>query len=214
MTATEWLTCTDPLLMLEFLRGKASTRRLRHFAVAGFRRVPDHGRSGEWERAIEIGERLADGLASPAELPRLDPKGFMWDAPLEVRMLQFLVGPDPVRAAVQAVTWAAGWKRFFTGNDVYRRPEELPLHADLLRDVFGNPFQVLQVDACWLTWNDGTVVKLAQAIYDERMFDQLPVLGDALEDAGCTIADILDHCRHPELHIRGCWVLDLLLDKE
>jgi hypothetical protein len=63
-------------------------------------------------------------------------------------------------------------------------------------------------------WNDGAVVKLAESIYTERAFDRLPILADALEDAGCTDAAVLDHCRGPGPHVRGCWVVDLVLGKE
>src|SRR5439155_24569283 len=62
--------------------------------------------------------------------------------------------------------------------------------------------------------NDGTVVKLAQGIYDDRAFARLPILADALEEAGCMDTEILDHCRRAREHVRGCWVLDLLLGKE
>ena len=62
-------------------------------------------------------------------------------------------------------------------------------------------------------WNDGTVPKLAQTIYDDRRFDLLPILAEALEEAGCDHADILTHCRGPGPHVRGCWVVDLLLGK-
>ena len=83
----------------------------------------------------------------------------------------------------------------------------------LLRDVFGNPFRLLSVQRHWLTWNDRTIPKLAQTIYDDRRFDLLPILADALEEAGCDNADILAHCRGPGPHVRGCWVVDLLLGK-
>jgi hypothetical protein len=72
------------------------------------------------------------------------------------------------------------------------------------------PFN-LSLNPCWLTL---TVRQLAQAIYDDRAFDRLPILADALEDAGCDNADILNHCRQPGEHVRGCWVVDLLLGKE
>jgi hypothetical protein len=84
----------------------------------------------------------------------------------------------------------------------------------LLRDVVGNPFHSVYVEPARLVWNDGTLVKLAQGIYDERAFDRLPVLADALEEAGCHNADILSHCRQPGEHVRGCWVVDLLLGKK
>ncbi len=88
------------------------------------------------------------------------------------------------------------------------------MQASLIRDIFGNPFRRVTVDPSWLAWNDGTVVKMAQAIYDERAFDHLPVLADALEEAGCHVPDLVAHCRAPSEHARGCWVLDLLLGKE
>jgi hypothetical protein len=83
----------------------------------------------------------------------------------------------------------------------------------LLQDIFGNPFRPITIDPSWLTWNDGTVRKIAQAIYEERAFDRMPILADALEEAGCTNADIRNHCRRSGEHVRGCWVVDLLLRK-
>jgi hypothetical protein len=66
------------------------------------------------------------------------------------------------------------------------------------------------IPPAWLAWG-GLVPTLARAIREERRFQDLPVLADALEDAGCTDADILGHCRAGGPHLRGCWVLDLLL---
>jgi hypothetical protein len=87
-------------------------------------------------------------------------------------------------------------------------------HCQLLRCIIANPFRPPpQLDSAWLAWNDGAVRKMAQAIYDERAFDRLPLLADALEEAGCTDAATLAHCRGPGEHVRGCWVVDLLLGK-
>jgi hypothetical protein len=93
--------------------------------------------------------------------------------------------------------------------------------AALLRDLFGLlPFRPVPVDPRWLAWNGGAVVKLAQAAYDQRALPsgeldlaRLAVLADALEEAGCTVTEILDHLRGPGPHVRGCWVVDLLLGK-
>jgi hypothetical protein len=71
-----------------------------------------------------------------------------------------------------------------------------------------------RVEAAWRTWHGGLVVSMAQRIYDCRDFTEMPVLADALEEAGCTDADILGHCRSGGEHVRGCWVVDLLLGKE
>jgi hypothetical protein len=85
--------------------------------------------------------------------------------------------------------------------------------AQLLRDLVGNPFQPVIIPAVVLTWNDGTIPRIAQTIYDERAFERLPILADALEDACCDNPAILDHCRVPDFHARGCWAVDLLLGK-
>jgi hypothetical protein len=96
---------------------------------------------------------------------------------------------------------------------VARQVEELA-QCHLLRDIIGNLFREVSIDPQWLLANDGAVRRIAQAVYDERAFEQMPILGDALEDAGCTDATILDHLRQPGEHARGCWVVDALLGKE
>jgi hypothetical protein len=83
--------------------------------------------------------------------------------------------------------------------------------CSLLRDIFGNPFRPVSVDPAWLT---ETVVALAEGIYHERAFDRMPILADALEDTGCDNADMLNHCRQPGEHVRGCWVVDLLTGRK
>jgi hypothetical protein len=83
--------------------------------------------------------------------------------------------------------------------------------CNLLRDIFGNPHRPVTADPAWLTPN---VVSLAQTLYDDRAFNRLPELADALEEAGCTNTDVLAHCRAPGPHVRGCWVVDLVLGKE
>jgi hypothetical protein len=91
---------------------------------------------------------------------------------------------------------------------------EAATQAALVRDVFGNPLRRVRLDPAWLRWNGGTVAKLAAAIYDGRRFADLPILADALEEAGCTNADILSHCRGGGEHVRGCWAVDLLTGRQ
>jgi hypothetical protein len=81
-------------------------------------------------------------------------------------------------------------------------------------EIFGNPYRAPGVDRSMLLWRDATLTKLAQTIYEERRFGDLPILADALEEAGCTDADVLSHCREPGEHVRGCWVVDLMLGKD
>jgi hypothetical protein len=83
--------------------------------------------------------------------------------------------------------------------------------ATLLRDIFGNPFRPVAVDPVWLT---STVVALAEGTYQDRAFDRLPILADALQDAGCDNDDVLTHCRSDGPHVRGCWVVDLLTGRK
>jgi hypothetical protein len=80
--------------------------------------------------------------------------------------------------------------------------------------VLGNPFRPVVFDAACLAWNDGTIPKMAQAIYDERHFDDLSILADALEESGCDNEALLSHCRRAGPHVRGCWAVDLILSKD
>ena len=80
----------------------------------------------------------------------------------------------------------------------------------LLRDIVGNPFRPAAFDP---SWRISTAVALAEGIYADRAFDRLPILADALEDAGCGHPDVLAHCRGDGPHARGCWVVDLVLGK-
>jgi hypothetical protein len=92
----------------------------------------------------------------------------------------------------------------------YRNSPERPVQADLLRCLAGNPFRPVAFDAAWRT---KTALALAEAIYAERAWDRLPVLADALEEAGCADADVLAHCRDGGPHARGCWVVDGLFGR-
>jgi hypothetical protein len=220
--------------MLAFLQGRASDRKLRLFACACYRRW---GRvEGDRARgAVEVAERYADGLATPGELEaaRRDARANFAQAQLgysgalasfveysgyagalasfgeDSDVAQELAAAGAALASTApAVGNAAGLSgdadHVFGGDH-----EEVPL-----RDVFGNPFRPVRIDPAWLAWNGSTVPRLAQTVYDERAFDRLPVLADALEDAGCSDADLLGHLRGPGPHVRGCWAVDLLLGKE
>jgi hypothetical protein len=80
-----------------------------------------------------------------------------------------------------------------------------------IREIFGNPFRPITLNPSWLT---STVLALANGIYEEKAFDRMPILADALQDTGCDNEDILNHCRGVEPHVRGCWAVDLLTDRK
>jgi hypothetical protein len=209
MSESEWLACTDPQKMLEFLRGKASERKLRLFGVACCRRIWHLLADGRSRRAVEVAERYADGRASDEQLRAASGEA----ASVGVGFgIQF----SPANAAHFAAHAGHAFAdrcRMYAARAV-ADPAEAAAQASLIRCLWGNPFRPVSLDPAWLTWNDGTVPKLAQAIYDDRAYDRRPILADALEEAGCTDADILDHLRGPGPHVRGCWVIDLLLGKE
>lgn len=81
---------------------------------------------------------------------------------------------------------------------------------DLYRDIVGNPFRPVLFEPEWRT---STVVALARNMYDNREFLAMPLLGDALQDASCENEDILNHCRSENAHVRGCWVVDVVMGK-
>jgi hypothetical protein len=84
----------------------------------------------------------------------------------------------------------------------------------LAHDVFSNPFRPLSpIHPAVLAWNDSTVRRIAEGIYEERAFDRLPILADALLDAGCDNEELMQHCRGEGPHVRGCWAVDLILAK-
>jgi hypothetical protein len=205
VTEAEWLACADPQPMLAFLRGKASDRKLRLFAVACARAVWDLLEDERCRHAVAVGERYADRQATEAELRAASETA--WQAvdscPAEANYAaQSTVETSPYDGAVDGARHAA--------------QDDMPLkdQCALLRDIFGNPFRPAHTDPAWLAWNDGTVVKVAQGIYDERAFERLPILADALEGAGCDDADVLGHLRQECEHVRGCWPVDLILAKK
>lgn len=147
--------------------------------------------------AVEVAERFADRTATKAELQAAFKKA---------NAAAWTIGNNDNPA--WAANNAASDTPLAMGEDsrIAKR-----LIAVWLRDIFGNPFRPASLDPDWLT---ATVVSLAQSIYDDRAFDRMPALADALEEAGCTNASILEHCRGPGPHVKGCWALDLVLAKE
>jgi hypothetical protein len=222
MTESEWLACTDPERMLVFLGEKAGERKLRLFACACCRRLwPTL--LDEWSRqAVEVAESFADGLARAPELHEARVSALQVRSPAmtAASAAAHATWEVAIEAARSASASAARGAAFAihpcSADEPWQKveKEERGRQAAILRDIFGIPQRPVSVDPAWSRWNDSCAVKIARAIYEQRRFDDLPVLADALEEAGCTDADILAHCRGPGPHVRGCWVIDLLLGKE
>jgi hypothetical protein len=217
MTEAEWLACADPRPMLGHLRGRVSARKLRLLTCACCRRVWDLLGDERSRQAVEVAERFTDGAADAEEL-RAAQRG----AQAAYRLAARRHGPTAFRLwlaaclAADATARRATFdpaKEFFRGAADRKERAERKARAALCRDLFGNPFRPVALDRRWLTGGDGAARKLARVIYAERRFGDLSVLADALEDAGCADAAVLAHCRGPGEHVRGCWVVDLLLGK-
>jgi hypothetical protein len=205
MTEAEWLAWADPMPMLEFRGTRQSHRKRRLFVVACCRRIA-HLMTDTGHRAVTAGEDFADGKINQHQLhdawravgfPKAENRGY---AAAAARAASVSPGNDLAAHGAASAVYACA-----------RKALERAAQAVLLRDIFGNPFRPVVVDPNWLT---STVVALAKGIYEERAFDRMPILADALQDAGCDNDDILNHCRDAkQTHVRGCWVVDLVLGK-
>jgi hypothetical protein len=221
MTEAEWLACDNPEQMLAVVRGSAGERKLRLFACACAR---------HFQRGLDLDDCLTEAIDAAEEYAdgRLDQKGLrkartaaesarvedeqgdevglvnvavtQWSASRAARLTVDVIRTVYARLCVPCESYESA--RTWMGQDIVK----------YLREVFGNPFRPVTADSTWPAWNDGAIPKLATALYEEGRFADLPILADALEEAGCDRGDVLDHLRGPGRHVRGCWALDLCLD--
>jgi hypothetical protein len=236
MTRDVWLASTDPQGMLTFLREnrRLNERKARLFACACVRRVWHLIKSESARLAVEEAERYADGVATRGQLWELSDGALnaVWDA-LPGKTHREIT---PSEWAAQAAVWSAnqqGPEYFFreaarlaviaasTDGDMApaevtdRGCREVAGQAALLRDIFADPFAPPpSVAPSVLAWNAGMVVELSRSIYEQRSFQDLPVLADALEAAGSTDAGLLRHFRVGGVHAKGCDWLDEILGKK
>lgn len=219
-------------------RRKAGKRKLRLFGCGCCRQLwgwMDDARSRE---AVVVAERLADGLARAEEVEEARARALEaaqaatgpWAAPSVPE------APSPTDGVARGCDWPHACPQLAAqaafcvldgrlGNAAFVAvvPAPYPEHptatalgpmhrwqADALRCLFANPFRPISVARGWRT---PTVLALAQQMYESRDFSAMPILADALQDAGCDNAEVLDHCRGLGPHVRGCWVVDLVLGK-
>jgi hypothetical protein len=211
----QWLASPDPLPMLMFMRGKGSVRKHCLFQAACCRRIWHFLRDDCTRKAVEVLERFADDETLAEELssanadlqPILDRriKKCFYDAAWAVHWATIQPAEDDATASEDAANaMAAGVRK----GRAKARAEERMAQAALLRDIVGNPFRRKVFKK---TWRTPTVQRLTETTYHERAFDRIPILADALEEAGCTDTAILVHCREEGTHVLGCWVVDLIL---
>jgi hypothetical protein len=231
MTEEVWLTEAYVASMIRHVREHATPRKLQLLFAARFARVSWHFTAGLEPPEVTLTE-LADGLIDwSVAHSRLT----------TYRHVPLIEGGDNERAPVAGAyrplcKMALSSRPAESADDVLRELEELDATlsvwdeefeteadheqthrqirrstAHLLRDIFGNPFRPVSFDPRWRTTD---VRALARSIYEDRAFGRLPVLADALMDAGCADEQVLGHCRSEGPHVRGCWVVDLALGKE
>jgi hypothetical protein len=202
--------------MLEFLNGTATDRKLRLFACGCCRRIWNTLSLKDIRRAVETAERFADGEAEYAELDRSHCRAItVWTTRLQdnlARMEETRYALQLHRMGIALNTAHDPPFRITPSLDWLSRDRFLRTFGSaLIRCVFANPFQPVSLDPRWRT---SDVSGLARAIYEARAFDRLPILADALLDAGCEDEQVISHCRNDGPHARGCWVVDLVLGKE
>jgi hypothetical protein len=228
LTEVEWRSCENPVPMLRDLGNAASHRKLRLFAVACTREVcrnvppsppyPDYvaRHLAELSNALSVAERYADGEIGAWELlaARKVAEGLY-----DVYCDSGGVMPNAVGTALGA-TEESIEDNFCRKTDMFdsflcQHAEwgmvKRARQAELLRDIFGNPFRPITLDPSWLT---STVTILARTMYESRDFTAMPILADALQDAGCEDDQVLSHCRGEGVHVRGCFLIDLLTGRE
>jgi hypothetical protein len=225
-----WLTSRHPYHMLEYLRRsrryRPTRRKLHLFACRCVRRIRGLLAFAESEKAIVVAERFADDKTTPDQL-----HSARVAAQRAVKSVELEDGPgarsaaraamalthDPPNVGRRAIPLAINRTERVISQVISSLPDlhsvavEHHAQADLLRCIFGNPFASLLIEPGWRT---SAVIDLATAIYDQRAFKTMPILADALEEAGCTDVDLLQHCRGPGPHGRGCWVVDAILGKK
>jgi hypothetical protein len=220
MTEAEWLAGTDPLHLLKEGIRVPSDRKQRLFACACCRRIWDHLVDKRSEAVVELAEEYADGFID---------KDAWWEAWEAAREATVALRQSVDQASYHASEAAFGVARQQANQvashtvvsiwqalgSLYkttpRGMEERLRQCDLVREIFGNPFRPITLSPSWLT---STVVSLANQMYNSRDFSAIPILADAMQDAGCDNEDLLNHCRGPGPHTRGCFVVDNVLGKQ
>jgi hypothetical protein len=231
MTEEEWLASNDPMDMVELFipseQQPSCVRKLRLFAVSCCRNLFREEEDSRVVSAVDTLELFADGRATEEEVtgvyrPVSDLARYVlhtdavWNAVAEVAADATHNAIRMAWSADELTRKAAEWR---AGTGAAK--SECALHVALLRDIFGNPFRPVLFSPSWRT---DTALTLARQMYESRDFGAMPILADALQDAGCDNDDnslpprggnLLNHCRDTSLtHVRGCWVTDLVLGKE
>lgn len=194
-------------------------RKCRLFAVACCRRIWQHIPHERAKQLIGELERFADAQQTSCADWEQIRKGYDWpgatsrteELALSAAVSCYHDEEKRLASSVSSYCRSAMASVAISDQQKIAATAELREHCNLVRELFGNPFRPVTFSPQWHT---DTVRSLAQGMYESRDFSTMPILADALQDAGCDNDDILNHCRGPGPHVRGCWVVDLVLGKE
>jgi hypothetical protein len=213
VTEEEWLVSPDAeLLFCEVkARGLLNNRKARLLACGCYRLIWDRIGCMTVREAVEHAEGRADRRVTQHELERYrHPAKLASPNTLDFSLQVSLSSLVAKTCNVGYIAWQIRGASDDRRTADHRPGPESQRQADLVRDVVGNPFHTVSFDPAWRTT---TAVGLAEQMYESRDFSAMPILADALEDAGCDDAEVLAHCRGDGQHVRGCWVVDLVLGK-
>lgn len=209
MTEKQWLATRAPYSLVYSLHRFVAERKLRLFACAYFRARWGHLVPPQVLEVVATSEDYADDPGLKEQLRKGKRKIAMKSADPP--------GVKEAKHAAQMVTrlgdeWlaAATMLNPESGMNLAPSPIDRAATEAMIRCAFGNPYRPLRPARGWLTRD---VVNVARGMYAARDFGGMPVLADALQEAGCEDAGVLAHCREPGPHARGCWVVDALLGK-
>jgi hypothetical protein len=211
----DWQSCADPRVMIQAAGHRLTDRKRQLFACACCRLVWDQLTDPRSRTGVELAERLADKRAVRGEVARVRQaaasaaleKGETHPAWAALETIDQGRPPSVEYNLSRVIGTILGWRR------QHQPTEQSARVAAVVRDLVANPFRPppAPLPATVLAWDGGTVARLARVLYDERGFDRLPILADALEEAGCTDVALLAHCRSPGPHVLGCWAVDQCL---
>ena len=211
MTEADWIATTQPELLLEWLVEEApppSDRKILLFGLAGCERLLPVHPNRIYLHALHLMEQHVEGERSEQAVERVTDELTMEEDALD-RITTFQM--------VLRLPWydressGIALRRLLLNVLLFRGTEESGRLCSILRDIFGNPFRPCDVEP---RWRSSTVVDLARTIDLERRFERMPILADALMDAGCDDEALLQHCQGSNEHVKGCWLLDLILGKK
>jgi hypothetical protein len=222
MTEVEWMACEDPDFMICACRKRLSNRKLRLFAVGCCRRVWSRLATNRQKKAVELAEKFADRLITREQFRRSRRAALVSESGgLAAEVVNYALHNDAVNAARYTAGNASALsiqvERGLNAVELFLRYPGISEHnerraqASLLRCIASPRYQLPPIKPAWRT---SDVLAVAGGIYEDRAFERMPILADALQDAGCDNEEVLAHCREPNPHARGCWVVDLLLGKQ